>query len=182
MRYLVAQGLTVSCVSWKNPRAVAKNLDLDDHLRGGVLATLDTIGAIVPDRKVHAMGYCLGGTPLSITAAKTTGDHDHRLASLTLLAAQANFSEPGELALYIDDSAVGMLAAQMEHTGYLTGAQMADAFVLLHSQSALRRAADALRRHAAHPDLSRRRRSSRQLRRHGAGVGSARIHGARSGC
>lgn len=137
IRHLVAHGHTVFCVSWKNPGAAERDLGLDDYLRLGVYDALDAIGAIVPERRVHAAGYCLGGTLLSIAAAALARDHDQRLASLTLLAAQTDFSEPGDLGLFIDDSAVSMLAAQMSHTGYLTGGQMAGAFQLLRSHDLL---------------------------------------------
>ena len=133
VRHLVEQGHTVFCISWKNPGAAERGVGMDDYLRHGVYDTLAAVNAIVPGRKVHAAGYCLGGTLLSIAAAAMARDGDDRLASLTLLAAQTDFSEPGELGLFIDESAVSLLAAQMAHTGYLTAAQMAAAFQLLRS-------------------------------------------------
>jgi len=135
--YLVAQGHTVFCISWKNPGEAERDLGMDDYLRLGVGAALDAIAAIVPERKVHGIGYCLGGTLLSIAAAAMARDRDMRLATLTLLAAQTDFAEPGELALFIDESQVSLLEAQMHETGYLTTAQMAGAFQMLRSYDLL---------------------------------------------
>jgi polyhydroxyalkanoate synthase subunit PhaC len=131
IRYLVGQGHTVFCLSWKNPGADERELGMDDYLALGLYAALDAVNAIVPRAKVHATGYCLGGTLLAIAAAAMARDGDDRLASLTLFAAQTDFSEPGELGLFIDEGEVSLLEAQMAETGYLTAAQMAGAFQML---------------------------------------------------
>jgi polyhydroxyalkanoate synthase len=137
VKYLVDRGHTVFCISWKNPTADERDLGMDDYLRLGLGAALDAVQVIIPKRKVHALGYCLGGTLLSIGAAAMARDGDDRLASLTLLAAQTNFKEPGELALFIDESQVSVLEAQMAQTGYLPGFQMGGAFQLLRSNDLL---------------------------------------------
>ncbi|MFH1815181.1 MAG: alpha/beta fold hydrolase [Pseudomonadota bacterium] len=137
VKYLVDQGYTVFCISWKNPTAEERDLAMDDYLSLGMDAALDTITAIVPEQKVHALGYCLGGTLLAIGAAAMARDGDDRLASLTLLAAQTDFTEPGELGLFIDESQVSLLEAQMAQTGYLTGFQMGGAFQLMRSNDLL---------------------------------------------
>jgi len=133
IRYLVSKGHTVFCISWRNPTAEDRDLTLDDYRRLGVMAALDAVGAIVPDRKVHATGYCLGGTLLAIAAASMGCRGDARLASLTLFAAQTDFTEPGELALFIDHSQMHYLASMMWNRGYLSADQMAGAFQLLRS-------------------------------------------------
>jgi polyhydroxyalkanoate synthase len=137
VKYLVDQGHTVFCISWKNPGADDRDLGLDDYLSLGLFAALDTVSKIVPERKVHALGYCLGGTLLAIAAAAMARDRDDRLASLTLLAAQTDFKEPGELALFIDESQVKLLEALMAQSGYLSAQQMAGAFSLLRSYDLL---------------------------------------------
>lgn len=133
IKYLVDQGHTVFCISWKNPGPQERNLGMDDYLALGLEAALDVVNDIVPKRRVHAVGYCLGGTLLAIGAAAMRRDGDDRLASLTLFAAQTDFSEPGELGLFVDESQVSLLEAQMAEKGYLTAGQMAGAFEMLRS-------------------------------------------------
>ena len=137
IKYLVDQGHTVFCISWKNPDAGDRDLGMDEYLDLGFRAALDAINAIVPKRKIHATGYCLGGTLLSIAAAAMARDGDERLASLSLFTAQTDFSEPGELALFIDESQVTLLEAQMQEKGYLRAEQMAGAFQMLRSYDLL---------------------------------------------
>ncbi|MEY4764385.1 MAG: hypothetical protein RI907_1058 [Pseudomonadota bacterium] len=133
VKYLVDQGHTVFMISWKNPGPEDRDKGMDAYRTEGVMAALDTIGATVPERQVHAVGYCLGGTLLQIAAATMGRDHDHRLASITLFAAQGDFSEAGELMLFINESEVNLLEAVMAEQGYLKGAQMAGTFQLLRS-------------------------------------------------
>lgn len=138
IRYLVDNGFTVFCISWKNPGVMESQLGMDDYLEQGIHAALSAIQTIVPSARVHAAGYCLGGTLLAIAAAAMGRDGQlDALASMTLLAAQTDFSEPGELALFIDESQVSLLEAQMQQTGYLRADQMSSAFQMLRSYDLL---------------------------------------------
>jgi polyhydroxyalkanoate synthase len=133
IRYLVERGHTVFCISWRNPDAEDRDLTMDDYRRMGIMAALDAANAIIPDRKIHATGYCLGGTLLAIAAAAMARSGDDRLATMTLFAAQTDFTEPGELALFIDHSQQHFLESMMWNRGYLSADQMAGAFQLLRS-------------------------------------------------
>lgn len=133
IRYLVGRGHTVFCISWRNPTAEDRNLGIDDYRRLGIMAAVDAVSAIRPGHRIHATGYCLGGTLLSIAAASMGCRGDDRLASVTLLAAQTDFSEPGELALFIDHSQMHYLESMMWTRGYLSADQMAGAFQLLRT-------------------------------------------------
>lgn len=133
VKYLVDHGHTVFMVSWMNPDADDRDLGMDDYRRLGVMDALDAVSEIVPNQKIHGVGYCLGGTLLSIAAAAMARDRDERLKSLTLFAAQVDFTDAGELTLFIDESQVQFLEDTMWEQGYLDTKQMAGAFQLLRS-------------------------------------------------
>lgn len=133
VNHLTSQGFTVFAVSWKNPDADDRELGMADYLALGILDVLDPIEAITGGQKIHAVGYCLGGTLLSIAAAAMARDGDDRLQTLTLLAAQVDFTEAGELTLFINESQLAYLDDMMWDQGYLDAKQMVGAFQLLRS-------------------------------------------------
>ena len=141
VRYLVGEGHTVFMLSWRNPDEGDALLDMDDYVQLGVLAPLAEVTRRTGGVPIHAMGYCLGGTLLSIAAAalaRPGGVHGAPaiapLASLSLLAAQVDFREPGDLGILTDDAQVEMLEAMMAERGFLTGRQMAGSFQFLRSR------------------------------------------------
>jgi polyhydroxyalkanoate synthase subunit PhaC len=137
VKYLTDLGHTVFMISWKNPTAEDRDVTMDDYLSLGVLAALDAINKAVPKRKVHGVGYCIGGTLLSIAAATMAQKEDDRLATVTLFAAQTDFSEPGELSVFISPAQLAMLEAMMWKSGVLESRQMGGAFQMLRTYDLL---------------------------------------------
>ncbi|WP_296447561.1 PHA/PHB synthase family protein [Rhodoferax sp. UBA5149] len=158
VRYLVGQGHTVFMMSWRNPDASDRDLGMQDYLQMGVMEAMAAVKSHTGAPRIHALGYCLGGTFLAIVAAALArgepqapsqgrGKNPRRrhedvagldklpeLASVTLLAASTDFSEPGELGVFIDDDQLNTLREAMARTGYLSGRQMAGSFQFLNSR------------------------------------------------
>ena len=100
--YLIKKGHTVFMISWKNPTKKDRDLGMEDYLNLGILSSLQVIKKMLPTQKVHLVGYCLGGTLAAIASAFFAREDNYCLATMTLLAAQTDFTEPGELGLFID--------------------------------------------------------------------------------
>ena len=134
VKYLVSQGHTVFMLSWRNPGSEDRDLALADYVELGVLEALKVVQTLCPHAGVHAAGYCLGGTLLAIAAALLGAHHEHPLKTVSLLAAQVDFEQPGELGLFMDESQIAFLEDLMAERGYLDGRQMAGAFQLINSK------------------------------------------------
>ncbi|WP_084268070.1 PHA/PHB synthase family protein [Azohydromonas lata] len=150
VRYLVSQGHVVYIISWRNPDAADRDLGMRDYLRSGVMDAMAAVARTSGTRRLHAAGYCLGGTFLSIVAAALAGHHAAgeahplrrqsdiadlpQLQSVTLLATLTDFTEPGELGVFIDDDQLRTLREEMARTGFLSGRQMAGSFQFLGSR------------------------------------------------
>jgi polyhydroxyalkanoate synthase subunit PhaC len=133
VKFLTGEGFTVFLISWRNPGPEDRDIAFDDYRRLGVKAAIETIGNVVPGRQIHALGYCLGGTLLSIAAATMAREGDTSLKTITMLAAQTDFTEAGELTLFINESQIAFLEDMMSERGVLDTTQMAGAFQLLRS-------------------------------------------------
>jgi len=137
VRFLVENGFTVFMVSWKNPTPDYRNFSLEDYRELGVDAAIKTINSLRPGQPIHAAGYCLGGTLLSIAAARLGRERPDCLKTVTLLAAQTDFTEAGDLTLFINESQVSFLEDMMWRQGLLGTAQMAGAFQMLRTNDLL---------------------------------------------
>jgi len=131
IRWCVAQGLTVFCISWVNPDARHAAKDFESYMREGIFAALDTIEEATGEKKVSAIGYCVGGTLLGVTLAYMAAVRDKRIESATFFTTQVDFSQAGELSVFVDEEQIRAIEEQMARTGYLDGARMAGAFNML---------------------------------------------------
>ncbi len=134
VRWAVERGHTVFVISWVNPGPEQGALDFADYMRDGPLAALDAIHAATGARDVNLLGYCIGGTLSAATVAHMAARGDERVRSVTLLATLLDFSDPGEIAVFIDEEQISRLEAHMQRHGYLDGRHMADAFAYLRDK------------------------------------------------
>jgi polyhydroxyalkanoate synthase subunit PhaC len=137
IKWCVDQGLTVFCISWANPDAHLAQKTFEDYVRQGPLAALDAIKEATGEDKVHALGYCVGGTLLAVTLAAMAARHDKRIASATLFAAQVDFTYAGDLKVFVDEEQVKAIEHRMSERGYLDSRSMATVFNLLRSNDLL---------------------------------------------
>jgi polyhydroxyalkanoate synthase subunit PhaC len=134
VEYLVQQGHTVFLISWKNPTADDGDLGFNDYMKLSVIESLDVINSIMPDRKIHATGYCIGGILLSIAAAWLAQQKDDRLQTVTLLASQTDFDKAGELLLFMDESQLSLLNHIMQQQGFMDKFQLKNIFQIMHAK------------------------------------------------
>jgi polyhydroxyalkanoate synthase len=133
IKWCVDQGLTVFCISWVNPGADLAAKGFQDYMFEGPLAALDVIEQATGESRVHAIGYCVGGTLLAATLAYMAADRDQRIISATFFASQVDFTYSGDLKVFADEEQISALERQMAAQGYLESGKMANSFNLLRS-------------------------------------------------
>ncbi|MGC2855409.1 PHA/PHB synthase family protein [Novispirillum sp. DQ9] len=133
IKWCVDQGLTTFVISWVNPNESHKDKSFEDYMEEGTLAAISAIQKQTGSDKVNAVGYCLGGTLLASTLAYMTAKKDDRIGAATFLTTLTDFSEPGELGVFIDEDQLAALDERMQKAGYLDGADMANSFNMLRA-------------------------------------------------
>jgi polyhydroxyalkanoate synthase len=133
VKWCVDQGITVFVISWVNPDARLAAKSFEEYMREGVITALDTVEAITGEKQVHAIGYCVGGTLLSITLAYLAAKKQNRIKSATLFAAQVDFTYAGDLMVFVDEERISQLEMHMKEQGYLEASRMANTFNMLRS-------------------------------------------------
>ena len=133
IKWCVDQGITVFVVSWVNPDARQAEKSFEQYMREGVIAALDAVEEATGEDKVNAIGYCVGGTLLSITLAYLAAKKQTRVKSATLFAAQVDFTYAGDLLVFVDEDQIKQLESHMKAQGYLEASRMANAFNMLRS-------------------------------------------------
>jgi len=137
IKWCVDHGLTVFCISWVNPDEHLAKKSFEDYVRQGPIAALDAIKEATGEDKVHAVGYCVGGTLLAVTLAAMAAWGDERIVSATLFAAQVDFTYAGDLKVFVDEEQIATLEQRMAERGYLESKSMATVFNLLRSNDLL---------------------------------------------
>ena len=129
--WLTDKGYTVFLISWVNPDESLRDKGLSDYMQDGILQAIDAVETATGEKEVNAIGYCIGGTLLSITLGYLAQKKINKIKSATFLAAQIDFTEAGELRVFTDKQQIDLLAAQVERQGYLDGSAMAWIFNML---------------------------------------------------
>ncbi len=133
IKWAVDQGHTVFVIAWANPDERHANLDWTDYIHQGLLFALDMVEKATGEKKVNAIGYCVGGTLLSAALAYMARIGDKRIATATLFTTQVDFTHAGDLKVFVDEEQLETLEEQMRETGYLESSKMASAFNMLRA-------------------------------------------------
>jgi len=132
-KWLVEQGHTLFIISWVNPTAKHADKAFADYMSEGIFAAAEQIEKITGEKQINAIGYCLGGTLLATALAYMAEKKDERIKSATFLTTLLDFSDAGNLSVFIDDEQIKSLEKRMNKTGYLDGNEMAATFSMLRS-------------------------------------------------
>ena len=138
VRFLLGQGLDVFITSWKNPGGSMRDTTFDAYLTDGIQAIIDVARNFTGSSRVHAVGYCIGGTALSMYMAwanRHFKPEEVPVADFTLFTTLVDFHKPGDIEIFIDASTLQFLESNMARKGYLDGKEMASSFRLLRSNS-----------------------------------------------
>jgi polyhydroxyalkanoate synthase subunit PhaC len=133
IHWLVEQGHTVFVISWVNPDESYADVGFDEYLKEGVLTAIDQVEQATGEKDINAIGYCIGGTLLATTLAYMAAHNDTRVKSATFFTTMIDFSQPGELGMFIDEAQLASLEEKMDKTGFLDGSSMSGTFNLLRS-------------------------------------------------
>ena len=133
VRYAVEQGHPVFMVSWRNITEELGHLTWDDYLEKGVLKALEVASAICAAEKVNALGFCVGGTMLGAALAVMAAKGDDRVESATFLASMLDFSDAGDIGLFIDEASVAVREAAIGKGGIMPGRDLALVFSALRA-------------------------------------------------
>ena len=133
IKWCVDQGITVFTISWVNPDSHLAEKSFEQYMREGVIAAMDAVKEATGESQVNAIGYCVGGTLLSITLAYLAAKKQDRVKSATLFAAQVDFTYAGDLLVFVDEAQIQQLEGHMKAQGYLEASRMANAFNMLRS-------------------------------------------------
>jgi polyhydroxyalkanoate synthase subunit PhaC len=134
VRFAVENGLTVFMISWVNPDTRHRKKGFEAYMREGIFAALDAVEKATGESKVTAIGYCIGGTLLAMTLAYMAQTGDRRISSASFFAAQTDFSQAGDLSLFVDEERLRTLKDKLSKTGYLDASAMASAFNMLRPE------------------------------------------------
>ncbi len=131
IRWAVAQGVTVFCISWVNPDERHADKGFAEYMREGIFAALIAVREATRERKVTTIGYCVGGTLLAVALAYMAATGDDRIDSATFFTTQVDFTHAGDLKVFVDEEQLEAVEEQMKKRGYLEGSRMANAFNML---------------------------------------------------
>jgi polyhydroxyalkanoate synthase len=133
IKWCVDNGITVFVISWVNPDAQLAEKSFEQYMREGVLTAMDAVREATGEGEMHTIGYCVGGTLLSIALAWLAAKKQSRAKSATLFAAQVDFTYAGDLKVFVDEDQIKQIEEHMKEQGYLEASRMANAFNMLRS-------------------------------------------------
>jgi polyhydroxyalkanoate synthase len=133
IKWAVDRGYTVFVISWVNPDQALARLTFEDYLTLGQLAAIEAIERQTGERELNIIGYCLGGTLTACLLAWMAATGDDRIKAATFFTAMTDFSEPGELSVFIDDEQLELIEQHMREKGYLESRHMQRVFNLMRA-------------------------------------------------